>query len=919
MSNRTRIVGPLLVAALGGLALLSAAATAAAAPIIHAHRGGSVIDGTPRFPENTLPAFANAAELGVVLELDVKLTQDGVPVVIHDATLDRTTNCTGAVEDRTLAQLGSCRADVLGSPGSRLPTEQVASPTVPVPTLADVLALARDRDARVNLEIKNIPTDGDFDATDAYANRVLDAVDASAIPRSLVLIQSFWPPNLDLAEGRGFETSLLTLAATNEGGPNFADGKGYEWVSPGFPVNQAYVSRAHALGLRVVPYTLDTPAEIKAAAALGVDEVITNDPGMARRALAEVEPDAPPIPPPPSDSQCRAARASRTLAPLESYDAKPGAPRVFAMQYKQEAGNVESYAAFRTKIECMILEYVEPRLARGRPNVVAFNEDVGLLTLGTGTRGRAARDIFARPGTAPGCADQGAPCGAVGALLTVRAGYSKEVTAYQSRFPTLPAPFGGTFVAATDTFARGWMQTFSDMARRYGVYILGSNNQAPFRESTDPAEIDTFRDPDLPRPASVFVATGERVFNEVFMWGPSDVRQEGPRPLKNVVAQNKKVPITSIEELVQLTNGPSTGPDAVENVRPYQLPGTQARISFATSLPAFVYGDPPAGTDPCSDTSRYYMRCLDKLGTNLVMQDEANPGEWADNGGGGYWQPLEWMRSTWRAASDPTVSFDYNVTPHMVGNLADLPFDGQTAITQRGLGGGAQSAGSGSARRCTYVGNSSFVEGEDPERARGDAGPKSEFLVLAPWVVPDGPRPQLREASDKLAAGSGDPLENDYLETVAVADLPFPPNPNRPGCVTSPAGAAPKLRLTVSPRTARTGRRTRFRFTVTAIVAGERREVEGAVVRFAGARSTSGSAGRATIVRRLRSPGTYRATATRLGFRRGAATVRGVRSGGRGGPGGRGGAGSRCARQRNDQRLSGRERQRCRRVGVARR
>ncbi len=82
-------------------------------------------------------------------------------------------------------------------------------------------------------------------------------------------------------------------------------------------------------------------------------------------------------------------------------------------------------------------------------------------------------------------------------------------------------------------------------------------------------------------------------------------------------------------------------------------------MSFATSLPAFVYNGgpvtpfaeaPPDGVDPCSDTSKYYMYCLEKLGTNLVMQDEANPGRWATPTG---WQPLEWMSSTWRAVADP--------------------------------------------------------------------------------------------------------------------------------------------------------------------------------------------------------------------------------------------------------------------------
>ncbi len=740
-----------------------------------------MLDGVPRFPENTMPAFRNAAKREqAVLELDVKLTKDRVPVVIHDDTFDRTTDCSGPVKKRTLDQLRGCRADVLGSPDSGLPTKRVRDPDVRVPRLSTVLRFAKRTGARVNVEIKNLPTDNDFDVTSGYANRVMDTVIAARLPKSQLLVQSFLPQNLDVAKDRlpGVETSLLTLRAFNSGGPATAQARGYEYVSPGFPVDQTYVSQAHDRGRRIVPYTLDTPRDVKKAARLGADEIITDDPAMARRALRSVEPAAPKMPPPPGDAACRRARASRTMPLVKALDREPDAPRVFAMQFKQDVRHVESYASFRTKIECMILDYVKPRLARDRPNVVAFNEDIGLLTIATGSRGRAARETFGGEGS-PGCEGQPAPCGALGALVTATAGYSPQVAAYRSRFPGM-SPVSQGFVAATDTFARGWMQTFSDMARRYDLYILGSNNQPLFRESRDPAEIRTFRDPDLPRPDSVYVATDDDVFNEVFMWGPKFVRPDGPRPLKNVVARNKKVPLTEIEEQLQLKNGPSKGPDAIENVDPYRLPGTRARISFATSLPAFVYGDPPPGTNPCSDTSKYYMRCLDKLGTNLVMQDEANPGRWAADAAQA-WQPLEWMTSTWRAAADPEVDFDYNVTPHLVGNLADLPFDGQTAITQRGLDGG---------ERCTYVGNREFLP-EDPkhftiggerQRVRPYAGRKREFLALVPWVVSDRPRPELRDVARDLAPGSGAPIENDYLETAVAADLPFPVDADRSAC-----------------------------------------------------------------------------------------------------------------------------------------
>src|SRR5436190_1889501 len=317
-------------------------------------------------------------------------------------------------------------------------------------------------------------------------------------------------------------------------------------------------------------------------------------------------------PPAPSKQQCEAARAHRSLPPILALDPQRGAPRVFAMQFKEEVASVVSYDSFRTKIECMILEDVVPFRARGRPNVVSFNEDVGLATLATGTRGAAARKLFGEPGSA-GCEGQPAPCGALAALGAITAAYAPQLAAYQARFPTSANP-SNAFLAATDTLVRGFMGTFSLMAKRYKIYILGSTDVPGFTQSSDPADIATFRDPDLPQTSSVYVATSPNIYNEVFMWGPKDVRSEGPDVLRNVVASNRKVPLVPLEQELGFSAGPASGPEAVANLRPYKVPGTKARIGFATSLPAFVYGEPPAGVDPCSDVSSYYMRCLSNLG-----------------------------------------------------------------------------------------------------------------------------------------------------------------------------------------------------------------------------------------------------------------------------------------------------------------
>ena len=261
-------------------------AAAQGPPAIHAHRGGPVLAGVPTFPEETMPAFRNAAREGYWLEMDAKITSDGVPVVFHDATLDRVTPCTGEVRARTVAELGDCRVDVLGSPGGGLPTKPT-DPVEPIPTLIDALAFAREEGAFVNLEIKNQPTDPDFDDSRGFADRVMEVVLDSGFPKERLIVQSFWPPNLEVAQERlpGVETAFLTLSAANDGGPAFASSMGFEWVSPEWPVSTDYVQSARQAQRRIVPFTLNLQSEVRDAAALGLDALITDDPLMAQRAL----------------------------------------------------------------------------------------------------------------------------------------------------------------------------------------------------------------------------------------------------------------------------------------------------------------------------------------------------------------------------------------------------------------------------------------------------------------------------------------------------------------------------------------------------------------------------------------------------------------------------------------------------------
>lgn len=455
--------------------------------------------------------------------------------------------------------------------------------------------------------------------------------------------------------------------------------------------------------------------------------------------------------------------------PALAADPHPGAVRAFAIQFDQHPADMVSASSYSRAIACVMRWEVEPYLAHGRPNLVVFDEDVGLEALAIGPRGTKARYLL-RHGT-KSCQGQPFPCQTLAALSALDNGYSRALKYLEARFPHLSKQLGRAFVAGTDEFARVFMGTMAAAARRYHVYIVASNSQAPFALTRNRQAVAALRDPATPGVHAVYAPTSAHVYDQTFLWGPSAVHRDAPAPVANLLAVNKKVPLTSFEQALGFMPGPSTGAAAVRNLEPYRIPGTHARLGFATSLPAFAYGNPRGPA--CHNVASTYMRCLNHLQANVVIQADANDGEWTGPDGSDsaeHWQPLSWMGSAWRAVSDPTVHFAYAVNPMMVGNLADTPFDGQSAILERGrLGGG-----------CHYVGNGRFIPGQDDPALRSYAGNKPQFLTLARWVVSDRARAAMRTIGSELAAGQG-PYH--YVQTALIADLPFPVDRTRRGCV----------------------------------------------------------------------------------------------------------------------------------------
>ncbi|MFC4250444.1 glycerophosphodiester phosphodiesterase [Sinimarinibacterium flocculans] len=260
-----------------------------AVPFVSAHRGGAAYA-----PENTMLAYENAARLGVDdFEADMLVTADEVLVLMHDDTLDRTTDCSGRVADHSYAEILECDAAYWFSPGqpTTSPDEARAHPLrgtgVRVPTAEELFAFAAqfegDYAPTVTIEIK-ISFDGVEGLTTAglrAAQLLVGQIQASGI-QDRIIVQSFNPLAIDAV--KLLDPTIRTLYLTPSGALlslSYATLRGHEYVAPQFAspdLNAALVDSAHALGKQVVPWTADSEADIRQLIDMGVDGIITNFP-----------------------------------------------------------------------------------------------------------------------------------------------------------------------------------------------------------------------------------------------------------------------------------------------------------------------------------------------------------------------------------------------------------------------------------------------------------------------------------------------------------------------------------------------------------------------------------------------------------------------------------------------------------------
>ncbi len=251
-----------------------------ARPLVFAHRGGAALR-----PENTMVAFDHGLALGADgVELDVHLSRDGVVVVHHDDTLDRTTSAHGPIAARTADELAAVDA------GYRFTSDaSAAAPQYPfrgqhigVPRLRAVLE--RHRQARVIIELKTPDAE--------LAHRTIDEVRTAGALERVVLGSFHWRA---LNAARLYEPRIPTGAASEEtrwalyrsrlrwplGRTKYREFQVPERAGATVVVTPQFIAHAHRAGLPVRIWTVDDRADMLRLLEWGADSVISDRPDIA--------------------------------------------------------------------------------------------------------------------------------------------------------------------------------------------------------------------------------------------------------------------------------------------------------------------------------------------------------------------------------------------------------------------------------------------------------------------------------------------------------------------------------------------------------------------------------------------------------------------------------------------------------------
>ncbi len=278
---------------------------------LHGHRGARAL-----FPENTVPGFIATMALGVHgLELDIATTSDGVPVIFHDPDLhpDLVRRPDGSWLDgerpliRSIPLAELRRYDVgrirPGSPTALNFPDQTPRDGTPIPTFAEVIAATAGSQVTIQAELKILPQrpDATVPASVMADAAIAVATQAGALPRldlrsfdwlALRYVRLTYPaipltyltrrprPTLAPFYWDGDMAASVPASVAAE-----AHGRAAVWAPEYMTLTEELLSDAHARGLRVMPWTVNDPADMARLIGWGVDGMCTDRPDLARSAM----------------------------------------------------------------------------------------------------------------------------------------------------------------------------------------------------------------------------------------------------------------------------------------------------------------------------------------------------------------------------------------------------------------------------------------------------------------------------------------------------------------------------------------------------------------------------------------------------------------------------------------------------------
>lgn len=233
------------------------------------HRGYAA-----RFPENTTLGFCEAVKAdAIMIELDVCLSSDRIPVVVHDDTLDRTTHGTGLVSESTLARIKTLDAGSWFDPKFK---------GLRIPTLDEVFQEVGGK-CLINVEIKGSAYE-EKKQPDSIETQVTSLITKHGL-LDQTLISSFHPEILERISEMESSYSLAVLTNKRSFTPELAAFcykiKAFSWNPDHSTLIKDQVQSAHNAGLKVMPYTVNDPARTQELKNMGVDALFTDDPGYS--------------------------------------------------------------------------------------------------------------------------------------------------------------------------------------------------------------------------------------------------------------------------------------------------------------------------------------------------------------------------------------------------------------------------------------------------------------------------------------------------------------------------------------------------------------------------------------------------------------------------------------------------------------